>query len=161
MGMYEDLVEKYDQEKQRLDNGEEVNTLELMFIGYTLDAVDTAMRNFKIQLDFSEDSIKDVERILDALNKTIPIDRPSNEMIMKFAKQFSGYIGQVMINIWGGLWMEEDNYPLQNGPGLRIGNTDIFLLSKVYRRITMGSEENIFDFYQLTKRDLNKSHNEL
>lgn len=151
---YEQLIGQYDSEKARMDSGEEVNTLALMFIGYALDAVDTGRRNFKVELDFSEASIKEVERILDQLHKTIEKSQPSEDTIVTFAKQFAGYIGQIMILRWGGEWVEESNYPIENGPGLRIKNQDLFLLSKVYRRIINGSEENIYHFYQLIKKDI-------
>lgn len=74
MEIYSELLKQYEQEKLKMVNGEEVNKLELMFIGYTLDAVDTAKRNF--------------------------------------------------------------------------------LLSKVYRRITNGSEDNVYHFYQVIKKDI-------
>ena len=58
MVIYSELLKQYEQEKLKMVNGEEVNKLELMFTGYALDAVDTAKRNFKIDLDFSESSIE-------------------------------------------------------------------------------------------------------
>lgn len=71
MDIYNELLNQYDEEKLKMDNGEDVNKLEVMLIGYTLDAVDTAKRNFKIDIDFTEDSIDKVEKILDELNKTL------------------------------------------------------------------------------------------
>ncbi|EKQ56187.1 MULTISPECIES: hypothetical protein [unclassified Clostridium] len=130
-----------------------------MFIGYALDAADTAERNFKIKLDFSEDSIKDVEKILDRLNKTIEIDNPSEDLVLKFAKVFSGYIGQVIKINWGGEWKDESNFAIKNGPALKVKDQDLFLLSKVYRRITSGPEDNVWHFYQIIKNDIEGTKN--
>lgn len=90
MDMYSELSRQYDEEKMKMDNGEEVNDLELMFIGYALDAVDTAKHIYKVNLDFSEDSIKEVEKILDKLNKTLEQSKPSDDVILTFAKVFAG-----------------------------------------------------------------------
>jgi hypothetical protein len=154
MNTYQQLEMQYELGKAKFDNGEEVNRLEVMFVGYALDAVDTGMRNFKVELDFSENSVKEVERILDILNKTLNRDKPSDATVMSFAKQFSGYIGQVMMMKWGGEWIDESNYSFNNGHALRIGEQDLFLLSKVHRRITRGPEENVYHFFQVIKKDI-------
>lgn len=154
MDTYQQLEKQYELGKAKFDSGEEVNRLELMFIGYALDAVDTGMRNFKVELDFSENSVKEVERILDILNKSLNRNRQSDDTIMKFAKQFAGYIGQVMMMKWGGEWIDESNYSFNNGHALRIGEQSLFLLSKVHRRITRGSEENVYHFFQVIRKDI-------
>lgn len=130
-----------------------------MFIGYALDAVDTGRRNFHVDLDFSENSIKEVERILDTLNKELNRNKPSDDTVMCFAKQFCGYIGQVMMMKWGGEWIDGSNYSysINYGHALRIGEQDLFLLSKVHRRITRGPEENVYHFFQIIKKDIEGS----
>lgn len=55
---------------------------------------------------------------------------------------------------WGGIWKEESSYKIKNGPGLYVKNQDLFLLSKVYRRITRGPEENVYYFYQVIKKEI-------
>lgn len=158
MSIYEDLVNQYDLGKRMMDNGENVNKLELMFIGYALDAVDTAKRNFKTELNFTEDSIKDVENILGHLHKTIPSSKPSNDLILDFAKQFAGYIGQVIKLNWGGEWKDERDYSIKNGPALKVKTQNLFLLSKVYRRIISGTEDNVWHFYQVIKGDIEEGN---
>lgn len=148
---YENLVKLYDSGKEKMDNGDVVNKLELMFMGYALDAVDTGRRNFNVELDFSEESIKEVEKILVRFHKTLEKAKPSADTILSFSKQFAGYIGQVIIQQWGGEWIDESNYPIENGPALRVKNQDLFILSKVHRRIKSGSQDNIYHFYQVIK----------
>ena len=159
MNVYDKLVSEYNLSKEKLDKGEEIDKLELMFKGYALDAADTADRNFKIKLDFSEDSIETVEKILDMLSKTMELDNPSKDLILNFAKQFSGYIGQVIKINWGGEWKDENEFTIKNGPALKVKGQDLFLLSKVYRRITNGPEDNVWHFYQIIKKDIEGTRN--
>jgi len=151
---YEELLSEYNLNKEKLDKGEEVDPLQLMFQGYALDAVDTAAENFKINLDFSEYSIEAVERILDMLAKTMKRDKPSKDLVLKFAKTFSSYIGEVIRINWGGEWKAESEFSIKNGPALRVKGKDLFLLSKVYRRITTGVEDNVWNFYQIIKDEI-------
>jgi len=160
--IYNQLAREYDIGKTKMDKGEPVNKLELMFKGYTLDAVDFTKQNFKKQLDFSEDSIKDVEECLDALSKTRDQYKPNNEQLLTTAKMYAAYIGQVIKLKWGGDWRDENQYSLQNGPALKVRDQHLFLVSKVYRRILNGPEDNVWHFYQVFKKDMeHKSHNTL
>jgi len=159
MSIYEQLEKEYALKKELMNKGETVDKLDLMFKGYALDAVDTAKRNFKIELDFSEDSIEKVEKILDVLNKTMKRDNPPKDLVLSFAKQFSGYMGQVMLIKWSGEWKDENEYSIKNGPGLRVKGQDLFLLSKVYRRITNGADDNVWHFYQVIKSEIDGTKN--
>jgi hypothetical protein len=125
-----------------------------MFKGYTLDAVDFTKQNFKKKLDFSEDSIQDVEECLAVLNKTRGQYNPCNEQLLVTAKMHAGYIGQVIKLKWGGEWRDDNEYSIDNGPALRVKEQHLFLVSKVYRRITDGTEDNIWQFYQIVTKDL-------
>lgn len=154
MDIYSSLLNEYNKGKEERDSGKSVDTLELMFIGYALDTVDMAKEKFKVELDFSEASLESVEKILDHLNKTISTAKPSPDLILSYAKAFTGYIGQVIKIKWGGKWKKEDEYSIKNGPGLFVKNQDLFLLSKVYRRIVNGSEDNIWHFYQAVKKSI-------
>lgn len=159
MTVYDQLVKEYDEQKLKMDNGEDVDKINLMFTGCALDAVDRAKELFKVDLNFSEESIKDVENILEGLSKSIIRDKPSNDQIFDCAKVFSSYIGQVMKLRWGGEWKDESEYSIKNGPALRVRGQDLFLLSKTYRRITNGSEDNVWHFYQVIKQDIEGTGN--
>ncbi|MBP2655177.1 MAG: hypothetical protein H6Q73_2746 [Firmicutes bacterium] len=146
-GIYNQLVREYDMDKGKLDEGEAVNKLELMFKGYALDAVDVTKQNFNKHLDFSEESIKDVEACLDILSKTREKYKPSDEETLIMAKTYAGYIGQVIKLRWGGDWKDEKDYSFDNGPALKVKETHLFLVSKVYRRIVNGPEDNVWHSY--------------
>lgn len=152
--IYDQLSREFELEKSQLDKGEPINKQELMFKGYALDAVDFTKQNFKKQLDFSEDSIKTVEECLDILNKTREEYKPSDKQISVTAKMYVGYIGQVIKCRWGGEWRDESEYSIKNGPALKVKEQNLFLLSKVYRRITGGAEDNLWHFYLVTKNEL-------
>lgn len=152
--IYDLLAKEYENDKSKLDKGESINKLELMFKGYALDAVDFTKENFKKQLDFSEKSIKDVEECLVFLNSTREQYIPSDAQILMTAKMYAGYIGQVIKIRWGGEWRDESEYSFNNGPALKVKEQHLFLLSKVYRRITGGAEDNIWHFYQEIEKDL-------
>lgn len=164
MTTYDQLLKEYDEQKLKMDTGDDVDTLELMFMGYALDAVDTTKELFKIDLTFEDESIKDVEIILDALSKSIQSDKPTSEQIMNFAKMYSSYIGQVIKLRWDGGWKDESEYSIKNGPALYVKGQHLFLLSKTHRRLINGSEDNVWHFYQVTKQkiegiiDNNKKH---
>jgi hypothetical protein len=65
-------------------------------LAYAEDAVDIAARNFGICLDWSESSIRLVERMLEELHNQMPEAQPDEETILTFAKMFGSYIGEVL-----------------------------------------------------------------
>lgn len=158
----ERLVEEYSVSLKKIQAGNGRDYLRVMNIGYALDAVDFAQQFFKVTLDFSDESIEDIEKILDVIHKTLVDENSKEEDILNYAKKFSGYIGQVIIKSWGGEWKDENEYSFKNkegktirtGPGLKVKDLDIFILSKVYRRIVNGSEDSITQFYQGIKENL-------
>ncbi len=127
-----------------------------IYLGYALDAVDISQEIFNVELDFSDKSIKNVEKILGVLCDSLNKVKPSDEDILEYAKKFSAYIGQIIIDKWGGEWKDESEYSIKNGPVLRVGEINVFLLSKVYRRIINGSEDNIELFYERIQLELRK-----
>lgn len=148
MNIYEQLVKDYDAKLGQLNKGEEIDKLSLGFLGCALDAVDTSKRLFNITLDFSAESIETVEKMLAALHTMVKRDAPTREQILNYAKVYAAYIGQVMILQWGGEWREEKEYQLSNGPALHVNGQHLFLLSKVFRRLVQGQEENVWHYYQ-------------
>lgn len=113
-------------------------------------AVDYA-KSFQKKFDYSPDSIKDLEEILDYYSKDISASQPTENQIWSMAIIFGSYLGEVM---------------LQNGlgeKGFRWGkddNSDIPLLSdqsgnfitpndKVYKRLVNGAEDNVVSFYDI------------
>jgi ribulose bisphosphate carboxylase small subunit len=129
-------------------------TLTDMMVAYAEDAVELGKRGFNIALDYSEESLKQVEAILDRYHKDLPKnkkDRPPEDRIWTIANGWAGYIGEVIRKTWGGEWVHESYSPPGATIILKIGSFDIFLPAKVYKRLVNGSEDNIWHLYQVLK----------
>lgn len=130
---------------------------------YSQDAVEYAMR-LKKNLDYSEESIKKVEEICDLLYTSIPKNflsklfkkSPSEETILQMAKMLGGYIGEVIIKHYGGNWTIEDFMNEGNILILNSGDLKTFPVSKVYKRLKNGSGDNVYYYYYVMTKDLQK-----
>ena len=85
---------------------------------YALDAVDLAARNFRTTLDWSEESVRQVEKMLSRLHDEFGKKRPPEDTIWTFAKAFGSYVGEVLRRHYGGEWgmVQLDGEPF---PGLK------------------------------------------
>lgn len=130
-------------------------TVEVMMRSYSDDAINLSKQLGK-NLDFSEESIRIVDEILEMYHSSIPRGfitklikkTPSEEKISQVAKIWGGYIGEVIRKNVGGIWSIEENTII-----LTIRDTQIFPPAKAYMRIKNGSEENVWHYYQVLKQD--------
>jgi hypothetical protein len=134
-----------------------------MMVAYAQDAVDMARNNFSETLDYSERSIRIVERCLGKLHDSLPKGffgklfgrGPSAEDLHTVAKMFGGYVGEVFRKHHGGEWVLEPA-PTASGPVLTVVHPDggrFFPPAKVHKRIVNGPEDNVWVFYQVLTRD--------
>jgi hypothetical protein len=116
---------------------------------YALDAVDFSAKHFAIKLDWSDESIANVDKILGQMNlsyaNTVP--KPANDKVMSFAKVFGSYIGEVYHRNHGGEWgivtLGGERYPgMQTASG-----TDFWPCGRAFDRITKGPEDDIAAYY--------------
>ncbi len=111
---------------------------------YALDAVDAAKANFGIDLDWSIESIRDVETMFGQLHDHLD-EKPSDDALDMFAKAFGSYVGEVIRRKHGGEWgmlaLQDEEFP-----GLSLG---IWPWSRAYKRIVNGPEDNIWHYYVL------------
>lgn len=117
---------------------------------YALDAVDLAKDHFRVDLDGSENSIQEVERILDRLSTSIPIDKPDENTIWIFAKAFGSYVGEVMRKHHGGTWgmMQLEEGPF---PAIQLtGGACCWPWGKALNRLLNGDEDNVWHYYLAT-----------
>jgi hypothetical protein len=123
---------------------------------YAADAVDLAEKNFRKQLDFTPDSLKIVEAILQQLHATIPSNffqrlvrkTPSEKQVLTMAKIFGGYLGETIRKTHGGSW-ELFDMKGADTVSLKVGESNIFPVARVYKRIRNGSEENVYAYYKV------------
>jgi len=130
---------------------------------YAEDAVDYA-KKLKRNLDYSEASIEEIEKICTLLYSAVPRTffkklfrkAPSDETILQMSKMLGGYLGEVIIKHYGGSWDIEDFMNGGNTIVLNTGGIKAFPIGKVYKRLTNGPEDNVAHFYQFLTEDLKK-----
>jgi hypothetical protein len=71
---------------------------------YSLDALDLAANNFGMSLDWSDESIRNVEEILGRLHDDVARSNPPDDAIWTFAKAFGSYVGEVLRRHHGAEW---------------------------------------------------------
>lgn len=117
---------------------------------YTLDAIDFAAERFQITLDRSEDSIEQVEAVLDLLHKNIRTSRPSEDDIWIMAKMFGSYVGEVLIQHHGGQW-GHITFDGETSPGTCNAAVTRFYWpwAKAHNRLKKGPEDNVWHYYMM------------
>jgi hypothetical protein len=136
-------------------------TLNEMMRDYAEAAVEIA-GDYKIVLDYSEQSLQSVEKILDKLSaelhniggKAGPEGGVDEQTVM-MCKLWGGYVGEVVRRKWGGEWAME-TYPGSQFATLTLNvrGGKMFPSIKVYHRLVKGPDENIWTFYQTVKEKL-------
>ncbi|MBZ5522668.1 MAG: hypothetical protein LAP21_10560 [Acidobacteriia bacterium] len=130
------------------------DSIESMVKAYAQQAVALASE-FKAILDFSENSVMEVETILAQLAREMPTQHPSSEDIGEVCKTWGSYLGEVVRLRFGGEWSIE-TYPGRQFATLtlNVGGSKLFPSMKVHRRLTEGESDNIWTFYRMVKTRL-------
>jgi hypothetical protein len=100
------------------------------------------------KLDWTDESVRLVEEILEKLRASMPTPKPPDDMIWNFAKGFGSYVGEVFRKNHGGEWgmVTHDG---QTFPGIRWkGNVLFWPWGRVHQRLVVGAESNVFDHYR-------------
>jgi len=118
--------------------------------GSARDAVELAKTQFGLDLDWSDDSVAEVEKAMAWLRACYSSDdpRPTENQVSATAVGFGSYIGEVFRRNHGGQWgivtLGEEKKP-----GLRAdGGLTFWPWVQVRARITGIDEENVADYYQ-------------
>jgi len=122
-----------------------------MMEGYARAAAEWAESEFKQELDFSADSI-------DALDEILVVVGESPELELDFEVRLWGsYLGEVLRRRYAGSW-EMTQYPggAAMVPAIEVRGSRLFPLMKVYRRLTVGEEEDLRAFYAMVTERLGK-----
>ncbi|MBD7913267.1 MULTISPECIES: hypothetical protein [Clostridium] len=102
-------------------------------------------------LDFSDKSIVEVEGILDYYSKDLKNSdearKPTDNQIKSVATIWGIYLGETMRRKVGEgcIW----EYNKEQGFYITVNGADAFPINKAYRRIVLGSEDNIISFYEI------------
>ena len=119
--------------------------------GYARAAADLARSDFHQKLDYSSESIDTLDEILLRVG-----DNP--EMDLDFEVRLWGsYLGEVLRRRYAGAW-EMTPYPggAVAVPAVEVRGSRLFPLVKVYRRLTMGEEEDLHSFFSMVTERLGK-----
>jgi len=122
-----------------------------MMEGYAQAAVDCARREFKQKLDFTAESI-------DALDEILVLVGESPELDVDFeARLWGSYLGEVLRERYAGSW-EMTQYPggVVAVPAVDVRGSRLFPLMKVYRRLTVGEEDDLRAFYAMVVERLGR-----
>ena len=111
---------------------------------------------FNKTLDYSENSIVDLEEILDWYSKDVSVSKPTENQIWSMAIIFGSYLGETLLKNGlsekGFVWGKE---PSSNIP-LLIRNDSAYLTpnDKVYKRLVNGSEDSVVSFYRFATKEI-------
>lgn len=126
------------------------NEIENLAKKHSKTAVDYA-KKFKKKLDYSSNSMSDLEEILAYYSDDIYKSRPTENQIWSMALIFGSYLGETMLKNGlakkGYYWGEDNNTNvplLRNKKGSFITPND-----KVYKRLVNGPEDNVAIFYDV------------
>lgn len=132
-----------------------------MMEGYARAAVDLAWTEFKQKLDFSAESADALDEILVQIGESPDAD-------VEFEVRLWGsYLGELLRRRYAGSW-EMTDYPgelpegsaKKNGPMLvptvEVRGSRLFPMVKVYRRLTLGEEEDLRSFVTMVAGRLGK-----
>jgi hypothetical protein len=120
-----------------------------MMEGYARAAATLAREEFRQSLDFTPESI-------DALDEILVLIGESPELDLDFeARLWGSYLGEVLRRRYAGSW-EMTQYPggVAAVPAVDVRGSRLFPMMKVYRRLTIGDEEDLSSFYAMVTERL-------
>ncbi len=122
-----------------------------MMEGYARAAAELGRQTFRQNLDFSAGSI-------DALDEILVLVGDSPELDLDFEVRLWGsYLGEVLRRRYTGAWAMTQ-YPggAAAVPSIDVRGSHLFPLVKVYRRLTIGEEEDLGTFFVMVTERLGK-----
>ena len=122
-----------------------------MMEGYARGAAEIAAHRFRQKLDFTAES-------LDALDEILVMVGEGPEFDLDFEVRLWGsYLGEVLRLRYAGNW-EMNTYPGESTavPAVNVRGSRLFPLMKVYRRLTVGEEEDLRAFFAMVTERLGK-----
>ena len=120
-----------------------------MMEGYAQGAVETAQRDFRQRLDNSPDSVDILDEILVMVGES-----PERDLDYE-VRLWGSYLGEIIRLRYAGSW-EMTQYPggTVAVPAVNVRGSRLFPLMKVYRRLTVGEEEDLGSFYAMVTERL-------
>jgi hypothetical protein len=122
-----------------------------MMEGYAQGAVEAAKKDYRKALDFSAESVDVLDEILVMVSES-----PDHDVDYE-VRLWGAYLGEIIRQRYAGGW-EMTQYPGGTNavPAVDVRGSRLFPLMKVYRRLTMGEEEDLRSFYAMVTERLGK-----
>lgn len=119
--------------------------------GYAQAAVGLARQEFNQLLDFSSESIDVLDEILVLVGET-----PDHDLDFE-VRLWGSYLGEILRRRYAGTW-EMTSYPggTTTVPAVEVRGSRLFPLIKVYRRLTVGDEDDLRGFYAMVTERLGR-----
>jgi len=129
--------------------------------GYARAAVEVARASFQQKLDFSIESAAALDDVLVQIG-----EMPDTDLEFE-VRLWGSYLGEVLRRRYAGTW-EMTNYPGEmpegsrknNGPvsvpTVEVRGSRLFPLIKIYRRLTLGDEDDLHSFVAMITTRLGK-----
>ena len=117
--------------------------------GYARAAATLAREEFRQSLDFTPESIAALDEILVLIGESPELDLDFE------ARLWGSYLGEVLRRRYAGSW-EMTQYPggVAAVPAVDVRGSRLFPMMKVYRRLTIGDEEDLSSFYAMVTERL-------
>lgn len=116
---------------------------------YARAAVELGEDGFQKELDFTADTVDNLDDILVLVSESPDLDLDFE------VRLWGGYLGEVLRRRYNGSWQMT---PYPGGsvavPSLEVKGSHLFPLIKVYRRLTMGEEEDLSSFFAMVTERL-------
>jgi hypothetical protein len=122
-----------------------------MMEGYADAAVGLARQEYNQLLDYSAESIDVLDEVLVLVGET-----PDHDLDFE-VRLWGSYLGEILRRRYAGSW-EMTSYPGGTAavPAVEVRGSRLFPLIKVYRRLTVGDEEDLRSFYTMVTERLGK-----
>jgi len=122
-----------------------------MMESFAQAAVDLARQEFNQSLDYSSDSVDALDEILVLVGET-----PEHDLDFE-VRLWGSYLGEILRRRYTGTW-EMTPYPggTVSVPAVEVRGSRLFPLMKVYRRLTIGDEEDLRGFFTMVTERLGK-----
>jgi hypothetical protein len=127
-------------------------------------AVEHARKYWSTELDFSPQSVEEVELILARMYESIPRHfyeklykrGPNDEQKATLSLAYGAYVGEVLRREFGGSWSKEEINGEATIALVFDAKNMIFPPAKVWKRLTNGEEDNVWSFYEVYSEMLRK-----
>lgn len=122
-----------------------------------IETVKTAREIFEVELDFTAESIKTLDKMIEEGWKTPMGEKEAYEFSMSILS-LGSYLGETIIKNIGGNWQvdQDENNPVEKMLTAKIINlgkiAEIYPFGKTFKRFTNGKEDSLVFYYSSLKR---------